>query len=182
MALEVRLPQAINLTIADRTYVQELDYEQLPFKCRFCHGYGHFARSCKKKGEEEVVKEKGDEWIQVQKTKSTNQGNKENKQKGELGTSSNTSRQKEHGEVMKESITKNNFEVLSILEDQTLEEGEVPQTQIQTSEKDKGLESELNTPVEGHSPTYAKMAKKKKPMDNSGSSNEDPLGKSSKKG
>ena len=61
--LEVGLPEAINLTIADWTYVQELDYEQLPFKCRFCHGYGHFARSCKKKGEEEVVKEKGDEWI-----------------------------------------------------------------------------------------------------------------------
>ena len=83
---------------------------------------------------------------------------------------------------MKESITKNNFEVLSIPEDQTLEEGEVPQTQIQTSEEDKGLESELNTPVEGHSPTYVEMAKKKKPMDNSGSSDEDPLGKSSKKG
>ena len=71
---------------------------------------------------------------------------------------------------------------MSIPKDQTLEEGEVPQTQIQTSEEDKGLESELNTPVEGHSPTYAEMEKKKKHMDNSGSSDEDPLGKSSKKG
>ena len=64
---------------------------------------------------------------------------------------------------MKESMTQNNFEVLSIPEDQlfsTFEEGEVPQTQIQTSEEDKGHESELNTPVEGHSPTYAEMAKK----------------------
>ena len=41
---------------------------------------------------------------------------------------------------MKESMTQNNFEVLSIPEDQTLQEGEVPQTQIQTSEEDKGLE------------------------------------------
>ena len=41
---------------------------------------------------------------------------------------------------MKESMTKNNFEVLSIPEDQTLEEGEVPQTQIQSSEEDKGHE------------------------------------------
>ena len=62
---------------------------------------------------------------------------------------------------MKESITKNNFEVLSIPEDQTLEEGEVPQTQIQSSEEDKGHESKLNTPVEGNSPTYAEMAKKR---------------------
>ena len=36
--------------------------------------------------------------------------------------------------------------------------------------------------MEGHSPTYAEMAKKKKTIDNSGSSDEDPLGKSSKKG
>ena len=49
VGLEVGLPEAINLTVADWTYVQELDYEQLPFKCRFCHGYGHFAKSCKKK-------------------------------------------------------------------------------------------------------------------------------------
>ena len=151
-------------------------------KCRFCHGYGHFARSCKKFFEEEVVKEKGDEWIQVQKNKSTKQRNKEKKQKGELGTSNNTSGQKEHGEVMKESMTQNNFEVLSIPKDQTLKEGEVPQTQIQTSEEDKGYESEINTPVEGHSPTYAEMEKKKKPTDNSGSSDENTLERSSKKG
>ena len=54
--LEVGIHEAINLTVADWDYVQELDYEQLPFKCIFCHGYGHFARSCKKKIEEEVVK------------------------------------------------------------------------------------------------------------------------------
>ena len=41
---------------------------------------------------------------------------------------------------MKESMTKNNFEVLSIPEDQTLKEGEVPHTQIQSSEEDKGHE------------------------------------------
>ena len=36
--------------------------------------------------------------------------------------------------------------------------------------------------MEGHSPTCAKMEKKKKPMDNYGSSGEDPLKRSSKKG
>ena len=64
---------------------------------------------------------------------------------------------------MKEPMTQNNFEVLSIPRDQlisTLEEGEVPQTQIQTSEEVKGHESKLNTPVEGHSPTYVEMEKK----------------------
>ena len=64
-----------------------------------------------------------------------------------------------------------------------LEEGEIPQSQIQTSEEVRGpTEPDLSIPVEGHSPTYAEMAKKKKPMDNSGSSDEDPFERSSKKG
>jgi hypothetical protein len=42
--LEVGLPEAIQLKVADWSYIQELDYEQLPFKCRYCHGYGHFVR------------------------------------------------------------------------------------------------------------------------------------------
>ena len=61
-------------------------------------------------------------------------------------------------------MNQNNFEVLSIPEDQllsTLEEVQVPQTQIQTSEEDKDHESEFNTPMEGRSPTYAEMATKK---------------------
>ena len=56
-------------------------------------------------------------------------------------------------------MTQNTFEVLSILEEQSIlsiEEGEVPQTQIQTSEEVKGhVEPKLNNLVEGHSPTYA---------------------------
>jgi hypothetical protein len=37
--LEVGLPEAIQLKVADWSHIQELDYEQLPFKCRYCHGY-----------------------------------------------------------------------------------------------------------------------------------------------
>ena len=72
--LEVGIPEAINLTIAYWSHVQELDYEQLPFKCIFCHGYGHFSRLCKKKVEEEAIKEKEDQWTQVQKANSIKQG------------------------------------------------------------------------------------------------------------
>lgn len=42
--LEEGLPKAINLTFAGWTHIQELDYEQLPFKCRHCHGHGHFTK------------------------------------------------------------------------------------------------------------------------------------------
>jgi hypothetical protein len=63
--LEVGLPKAIQLKVADWSYIQELNYEQLPFKCRYCHGYGHFARHYKNKAEEEVENLKGNQWTQV---------------------------------------------------------------------------------------------------------------------
>jgi hypothetical protein len=69
--LEVGLPEAIKLTAADWTHIQELDYEQLPFKCRHCHGYGHFARHCKKKNVEESENAKAEQWITVQKAGTT---------------------------------------------------------------------------------------------------------------
>jgi hypothetical protein len=50
--LEKGLPEAIKLSLGDWCHIQELDYEQIPFKCLRCHEYGHFARSCPKVSEE----------------------------------------------------------------------------------------------------------------------------------
>jgi hypothetical protein len=74
--LEIGLPEAIKITVADWTHVQELDYEQLPFKCRYCHNYGHFTRNCKKKAEEEAKKMKGEQWMKVQNSAPSKQINK----------------------------------------------------------------------------------------------------------
>ena len=60
--------------------------------------------------------------------------------------------------------SQNNFEVLSIPEEQVLsvlEEGEVPTSHNQISDEAIGLVEPLNSPVEGHSPTYAEMEKKR---------------------
>lgn len=46
--LEVGLPKAIKFTVGNWSHIQKIDYEQLPFKCRACHKYGHFAKSCPK--------------------------------------------------------------------------------------------------------------------------------------
>ena len=63
--LEIGIPEAIKLTVFDWSYFQELDYEQILFKCRICYGYGHFSRNCKKKSEEDIEREKDDQWTQV---------------------------------------------------------------------------------------------------------------------
>ena len=64
-----------------------------------------------------------------------------------------------------------------------LEKGEVPKYQDQIREENKeSAESNLGTSADGYSPTYVEMAKKKKPMDNYGSSMKNPLRVLQKKG
>jgi len=63
--LEEGLPEAIKLMVVDWSHIQVLDYEQLPFKCRHFHSDEHFAKHSKKKSEDVVEKEKGDQWTQV---------------------------------------------------------------------------------------------------------------------
>lgn len=42
------MPEAIKLKVDDWTHIQQLDYEQIPFKRKECHEYGHFANRCSK--------------------------------------------------------------------------------------------------------------------------------------
>ena len=43
--LEKGLPQAINLYLDGWEHMQNVDYEQLPFKCDKCHEYGNFVKN-----------------------------------------------------------------------------------------------------------------------------------------
>lgn len=54
--LEAGLPEAVKLTINGWQHYQQVDYEQLPFKCKHCHEYGHFKRNCPKLQESEAKK------------------------------------------------------------------------------------------------------------------------------
>lgn len=40
------LEEEIQLQYKDYKYVQQLDYEHLPFQCHRCHIYGHLAKEC----------------------------------------------------------------------------------------------------------------------------------------
>ena len=71
--IEVRgrgLPEAIKLKVDDWSHIQQLDYEQIPFKCNVCHEYGHFANRCTK-----IVNADNDEqdghWESVKKKKTS---------------------------------------------------------------------------------------------------------------
>ena len=40
------VPEAIKIKVDEWMHIQQLDYEQIPFKCKVCHEYGHFANRC----------------------------------------------------------------------------------------------------------------------------------------
>ncbi len=42
------LPEAIKIKVDQWRHIQQLDYEQIPFKCKVCHEYGHFANRKKR--------------------------------------------------------------------------------------------------------------------------------------
>ena len=59
--LEKGLPEAINLSIDDWSHLQIVDYEKIPFKCKYCHEYGHFTKSFPKKPEKSNAEENPEE-------------------------------------------------------------------------------------------------------------------------
>ena len=109
--LDVWILEAIKLRVVDWTHVQELDYKQLSFKCRHCHGYMHFSRSCKKKVEEEASKKKGEQRTQVQKTSLAKPGNNSKGNKVEIGSGSKPlgSKQQEVGAVLQGHFNSKQF-------------------------------------------------------------------------
>ena len=42
------LPDAVEMCAGSHSWVQQLDYETLPFRCHLCHEYGHLLRRCPK--------------------------------------------------------------------------------------------------------------------------------------
>lgn len=68
------LPEAVKLQVDRWTHIQQVDYEQLPFKCKVCHEYGHFANRCTKfRSEDNASKEPPEEaWEIVRKKKKSN--------------------------------------------------------------------------------------------------------------
>jgi len=72
--LEVGLPEAIKLKVGSWNHIQKLDYEQLPFKCRGCHEYGHFLRNCPKAPPSATEKEGEEGWQQARKGRSREKG------------------------------------------------------------------------------------------------------------
>lgn len=129
--LEAGLPEAVKLTIKGWQHYQQVDYEQLPFKCRHCHEHGHFQRNCPKIQEPETEKSPEEGWQQSKKQKanSRRRGTKGISQapiaKDPTSTAPETSKNQEGSPSSRQG---NSFAALEEQEpkDKEIEEGEVP--------------------------------------------------------
>ena len=53
--IEKSLPEEIQINMVEWNHLQALDYAELPFKCNFCHEFGHFSKRSLKTQETEAL-------------------------------------------------------------------------------------------------------------------------------
>ena len=140
--LEAGLPEAIKLTVGNWSHFQKLDYEQLPFKCRGCHEYGHFIRNCPKKPE---IHDKAEGWQKVIISKPKHHHGRESR-KGEGSNDTRTTTLEGSLEVPKNKETVEIMEDLMQnveIEEKTSNEGNKEPDAELTEHQMKDLDEEL---------------------------------------
>ena len=63
------MPEFVNIEMDGWEHYKKVSYDQLPFKCKECHEYRHFAKTCPKATQEEVEKTQKEGWKQTKKGK-----------------------------------------------------------------------------------------------------------------
>ena len=128
MDFDKPLPKKITLQFGEDTWEQVVDYENIPFRCRICHEYGHLASACPNKIPEQKKEDVNSTGFQLPKKKNT-----------------------QKKPVMKDQSksSANMFEILST-NDVPSEEEEIVETEIlETQFKYEGKNSEINQQIKG---------------------------------
>jgi len=146
--MEKCFPEAIQLTLDHWSYIQIVNYEQLSFKCKTCHEYGHFTKKCPKKKIDQPEEKEKEQWQQTKRKKTTNnygpqpQEHKTNSKpnfplKGKYPMMGNNNRER----------SKNRYVVLENMESEIVNSKEsIEYTQIQ-HDSDPVSPSKKNDPV-----------------------------------
>ena len=126
--LEADLLEAIKLTVGAWSHFQKLNYEQLPFKCRVCHEYGHFHRNHSKNQEAQLEKEKYEGWQAAKKYKTnpkSKQGPRREAKNPDTIKTAQTSPPKKSFEQDPFKANDNNFSLLQVPEENEAHEASI---------------------------------------------------------
>jgi hypothetical protein len=59
------------VTLDNWSYIQQVDYEQLPFKCKTCHEYGNFAKNYPQNKSDPLEERAQEQWKQPKRKKTS---------------------------------------------------------------------------------------------------------------
>ena len=102
-------------------HMQNIVYEQLPFKCKKCHEYSHFVKNCPKVVQEIPEKNQEEGWQQA----------KRGRKMPPVSSEVQLKISKENPKEGKEASTSNQFQAL------LMEEEEIPPLKIISAETEK---------------------------------------------
>jgi hypothetical protein len=140
--LEVGLLEEIKMKVNNWQHFQKLDYEQLPFKCRGCHEYGHLQRNCPK-NPPSTEKEGHEGWKKARKGRSRERGHRNEQTKPQKTKSLETTEKEK------------NFRILAT---EPKEREQDPNKEVQKGEKEG-----QNPEDKGNKPTEEEGTQKKSP-------------------
>jgi hypothetical protein len=69
--MEKGLPEVIQLDLDNWWYIQKVDYEQLPFKCKACHEYGNFVNNFPRTKIDQPEERDQEQWKQTKRKKAS---------------------------------------------------------------------------------------------------------------
>ena len=95
MDISGALPKAISLEFRDEEWIQKIDYEQIPFRCRQCHQHGNLIREFSLNKRKEAVNPKTQQ--EKEGFITPNPRNRENKKKSKTSAGNNQEKNKMEG-------------------------------------------------------------------------------------
>jgi hypothetical protein len=126
-----------------------VDYEQLPFKCKSCHEYGHFAKNCPKSKVDQPEEKEQEQWQQAKRKKIPNKAATHQQERREISMPSSPNKGKSLmvGDHEEES-SKNRYTTLENLEAETIDskEKEITEENQIHQEKDSTLPLDQQEP------------------------------------
>ncbi|XP_059070691.1 uncharacterized protein LOC131860310 [Cryptomeria japonica] len=138
------LPDSLEIFIGSASWIQPLDYESLPFRCRFCHEYGHLQCQCPRAPKAAGVSSSPSSGPSVEKgDKGKESGVEGGPDKDGFIPVKQRNKGRGHKRAFKDSQNDQGFNRFEVLDNQAVEEGIPVELSAGASGMDVGMDTGL---------------------------------------